>query len=73
MAEDSQLALEQERQTNTQAALSASKHAELVRKVETLSAITDSNRLLREKKTHLESIVSEAQEAGKEDKLYLYE
>jgi nucleoprotein TPR len=38
--------------------MSAGKHADLIRKVESLSALTDSNRLLREEKLKLESIVN---------------
>jgi nucleoprotein TPR len=38
--------------------MSAGKHADLIRKVESLSALTDSNRLLREEKQKLESIVN---------------
>jgi len=60
VATDSQNALDQERQSNSQASLSGSKHAELIRKVETLSAITDSNRLLREELQRLEGTVGDS-------------
>ena len=37
--------------------MTASKHAELIRKVESLAALTDSNRLLRDEKDRLAEIV----------------
>ena len=40
--------------------ITASKHAELVRKVESLAALTDSNRLLRDEKDSLAGIVESA-------------
>merc|ERR1712083_1142289 len=48
-----------ERQSNSQASLSGSAHAELVRKVETLSAITDSNLLLREELARFKTTVGD--------------
>ena len=51
---ESQAALEHERASNSQSFMSASKHSDLVRKVETLSAVTDSNRMLREEKEKIE-------------------
>jgi hypothetical protein len=40
--------------------MSAGKHADLIRKVESLSALTDSNRLLREEKQKIEALVHTA-------------
>merc|ERR1719436_324250 len=51
---ESQTALEEERSNQSQSLTSASKHSELIRKVETLSAVTDSNRMLREEKEKVE-------------------
>ena len=51
---ESQTALELERSNQSQSAMSASKHSDLIRKVETLSAVTDSNRMLREEKERFE-------------------
>ena len=51
---ESEAALEKERSSQSLSMVSASKHSELIRKVETLSAITDSNRMLREEKEKVE-------------------
>ena len=45
--------LESERENNEVDILTASKHSDLLRKVETLNAITDSNRVLREERDSL--------------------
>lgn len=41
--------------------MTAGKHAELLRKVESLASLTDSNKLLREEKNKLDAIVNSAQ------------
>jgi len=46
--------LENERSNQSFAMMSASKHSDLIRKVETLSAVTDSNRMLREEKEKID-------------------
>ena len=51
---ESEAALEKERSSQSLSTMSASKHSELIRKVETLSAVTDSNRMLREEKEKIE-------------------
>merc|ERR1712079_38289 len=51
---ESEAALERERSSQSLSMMSASKHSELIRKVETLSAVTDSNRMLREAKKKVE-------------------
>ena len=51
---ESEAALEKERSSQSLSMMSASKHSELIRKVETLSAVTDSNRMLREEKEKIE-------------------
>ena len=51
---ESEAALDNERSSQSMSMMSASKHSELIRKVETLSAITDSNRMLREEKEKVE-------------------
>jgi nucleoprotein TPR len=48
------------RQNQSQTIMSAGKHADLIRKVESLSALTDSNRLLREEKQKIEALVHAA-------------
>jgi hypothetical protein len=48
------------RQNQSQTIMSAGKHADLIRKVESLSALTDSNRLLREEKQKIEGLVHTA-------------
>jgi len=63
---DNQATLDRERQVQSQSVMSATKHGELIRKVETLSAVTDSNRMLREEKEKLEMEVAKHKEvAGK--------
>merc|ERR1719317_1699378 len=54
VAANNQATLDRERQAQSQSVMSASKHSELIRKGETLSAITDSNRMLREEKEKVE-------------------
>jgi len=49
--------LETERTERSENLMTASKHAELIRKVESLAALTDSNRLLRDEKDRLAEIV----------------
>merc|ERR1712142_921445 len=63
VASEYQATLERERLNQSQSLLSASKHGELIRKVETLLAVTDSNRMLREEKDKLEKEVSKVKEA----------
>ncbi|XP_040583624.1 nucleoprotein TPR [Lepeophtheirus salmonis] len=53
LLEESTSALNLERENSSSTVMSASKHFELIQKVETLSALMDSNRLLREEKTGL--------------------
>ena len=48
--------------------MTAGKHAELLRKVESLASLTDSNKLLREEKNKLETIVNSAQEEAQQAK-----
>ena len=50
LTEDAEAALARHVEKESGAVLSATKHGELIRKVETLSAVTDSNRMLREAK-----------------------
>jgi len=64
IATDNQATLDRERQVQSQSVMSASKHSELIRKVETLSAVTDSNRMLREEKEKLEKDVHDYKEAA---------
>ena len=54
---DAEAALARHQERESGAVLSATKHGELIRKVETLSAVTDSNRMLREAKEKLEKTV----------------
>lgn len=61
---DNQATLDRERQVQSQSVMSATKHGELIRKVETLSAVTDSNRMLREEKDKLERDVARYKEAA---------
>lgn len=56
--EEMEAALNLERTSNESGSLNATKHEELLRKVETLNAITDSNRVLREERDALSSRVS---------------
>ena len=60
LTEDAEAALGRHLEKESGAVLSATKHGELIRKVETLSAVTDSNRMLREAKEKLEKMVEEA-------------
>ena len=60
LTEDAEAALSRHLEKESGAMLSATKHGELIRKVETLSAVTDSNRMLREAKEKLEKMVEEA-------------
>ena len=57
LTEDAEAALARHQERESGAVLSATKHGELIRKVETLSAVTDSNRMLREAKEKLEKTV----------------
>ena len=54
-----QAALKQERERSATSALTSSKHTELLRKLETLNALTDSNRVLREERC---AFISRAEE-----------
>ena len=54
MLAESEATLERERSSQSLSMMSASKHSDLIRKVETLSAVTDSNRMLREEKEKVE-------------------
>ena len=60
LTEDAEAALSRHLEKESGAMLSATKHGELIRKVETLSAVTDSNRMLREAKEKLEKMVEES-------------
>jgi len=60
LTEDAEATLGRHLEKESGAVLSATKHGELIRKVETLSAVTDSNRMLREAKEKLEKMVEEA-------------
>jgi len=59
---ESQAALEEEKLSQSQSLMSASKHSDLIRKVETLSAVTDSNRMLREEKEKIEKEIEKLKE-----------
>ena len=50
---EAQASLQHERERSATSTLTSSKHTELLRKLETLNALTDSNRLLREERTTL--------------------
>ncbi|GAB1864152.1 Nucleoprotein TPR [Camponotus japonicus] len=56
---ETELLLNSEREKSEINVMTTSKHAELLRKVETLNAITDSNRILREERDHLSAKVNE--------------
>lgn len=56
---ETEAALNSEREKSEIDVVTTSKHAELLRKVETLNAITDSNRILREERDNLSAKVSE--------------
>ncbi|XP_014207653.1 nucleoprotein TPR [Copidosoma floridanum] len=51
--EEMKISLDRERENNEIGVLTVTKHSELLRKVETLNAITDSNRVLREERDAL--------------------
>lgn len=59
---ESKAALEVERQKSEVSVVSASKHAEVLRKLETLNAITDSNRSLRQERDELLTQIIELRE-----------
>jgi len=61
-ATDAQSALDSERHETNENLMTAGKHADLVRKVQSLAAITDSNKLLREERDRLAAVVDSAQE-----------
>jgi len=61
LSQDAESALQIERQERAENLMTAGKHAELIRKVESLAALTDSNRLLRDEKDRLAAIVDTAQ------------
>lgn len=56
---ETEILLNSEREKSEINVMTTSKHAELLRKVETLNAITDSNRILREERDHLSAKVNE--------------
>ncbi|XP_072763769.1 nucleoprotein TPR isoform X2 [Anoplolepis gracilipes] len=56
---ETEMLLNSEREKSEIDVMTTSKHAELLRKVETLNAITDSNRILREERDHLSAKVNE--------------
>ncbi|KAL1517690.1 hypothetical protein ABEB36_001425 [Hypothenemus hampei] len=57
--EEAQAQIEAERQKAEVTSISAAKHAEVLRKLETLNAITDSNRALRQERDQLQSEITE--------------
>ncbi|XP_031346936.1 nucleoprotein TPR-like isoform X3 [Photinus pyralis] len=57
--EDAKANLEAERQKSEVSMVTAAKHSEVLRKVETLNAITDSNRTLRQERDGLSSQISD--------------
>lgn len=57
--QDAKSSLEAERQKSQVSVVTAAKHAEILRKVETLNAITDSNRALRQERDSLISQLNE--------------
>lgn len=57
--EEAKAALEVERQKSEVSVVTAAKHAEILRKVETLNAITDSNRALRQERDLLITQITE--------------
>ncbi|XP_074025813.1 nuclear basket protein megator isoform X2 [Leptinotarsa decemlineata] len=65
--EEAKAAIELERQKHEVSVVSAAKHAEVLRKLETLNAITDSNRSLRQERDSLLSQMAELRERA--DKL----
>lgn len=60
--EEVKAALENERQKSEMSVVASAKHAEVLRKVETLNAITDSNRCLRIERDNLQTQVNELQQ-----------
>ncbi|KMQ91239.1 nucleoprotein tpr, partial [Lasius niger] len=56
---ETEVLLNSEREKSEIDVMTTSKHSELLRKVETLNAITDSNRILREERDHLSAKVNE--------------
>ncbi|CAH1968108.1 unnamed protein product [Acanthoscelides obtectus] len=60
--EEAKAAVEVERQKQEVSVVSTSKHAEVLRKLETLNAITDSNRTLRSERDELLSQITEYRE-----------
>lgn len=56
---ESKKVLASERENNEVSVVTAAKHSEVLRKVETLNAITDSNRILRDERDNLKSQVQE--------------
>ncbi|KAI4485336.1 hypothetical protein M0804_006841 [Polistes exclamans] len=56
---ETETVLNSEREKSEIDVVTTSKHAELLRKIETLNAITDSNRILREERDNLSSKVNE--------------
>ncbi|EFA01249.2 nucleoprotein TPR isoform X2 [Tribolium castaneum] len=57
--EEAKAAVETERQKSEVSVVTAAKHAEVLRKVETLNAITDSNRALRQERDTMKNQISE--------------
>lgn len=57
--QDAKESLAAERENNEVSVVTAAKHAEVLRKVETLNAITDSNRILRDERDSLKMQVTE--------------
>lgn len=60
--EEAKAALEVERQKSEVSVVSSAKHAEVLRKLETLNAITDSNRTLRQERDELLAQITELRE-----------
>ena len=58
-ADEARAALKVEREKTDSAAMSAARHAELLEKVQTVSALNDSNRLLREERDRFAVSVTE--------------
>ncbi|XP_050308541.1 nucleoprotein TPR isoform X2 [Anthonomus grandis grandis] len=57
--QEAKVQIEAERQKTEVTNLSAAKHAEILRKLETLNAITDSNRILRQERDELLGVITE--------------
>lgn len=62
--DEAKLALLSERESSESNSVSLSKHSEILRKVETLNAITDSNRILREERDSLVQRVNQLSESS---------